>query len=237
MRRYLFSGLLFLTLASLGCQGPKGPAGPTKTTYTALFQYSLSPNSSYLYTYTNWVGYSSPDTSHGGELQVARGPTTFNWRRGLLQFDISNLPRNAHIQGAYLKLFVGSMTIPDPQWKIGLHRMTCVWNETATWHDNGFGTWASCAGVPFSFGITPGDNYNTKPMDTFDLTSSYEMSYVAWNITPSLVQGWLDGSMDNDGLVLVSEGEGTDGPGVINFGGRTGPPESSPTLVVTYTIP
>jgi len=101
-------------------------------------------------------------------------------RRSFLQFDLSILPEDVIIVDAYLKLFHTN----TEDFSISLHQVTEVWEEsTITWNNQP------------DFLSTP-ENTITIPTDMF--------TWLSLDIT-SLLQGWVDGSIDNYGVVLKKD--------------------------------
>jgi hypothetical protein len=203
-------------------------------------QYGISPNSMYKNAYTDYVDAANPTISYGGEILIAvgSGPTTTDWRRGLVLFSLAPVPSNAHITGAYLSAALTDDEIPTgATYTIGLHKVNCPWNEGATWNDTGLAAWGACKTAPDSSPITKGTSYDSAPLDTVSFTpASFATRPYAWNIPATIIQGWLNNPIANQGLLLASEGEGTDAAGSLAFGGRDDGVDG-PILTVNFTIP
>jgi len=78
-------------------------------------------------------------------------------------------------------------------------------------------------------------------MDAVNVTSTQVNSnqvLLAWNITPSLAQVWVNPSNNNYGILISPEPE-TSGTlsGFISFWDNTGNSQQKPKMLVTYTIP
>jgi hypothetical protein len=232
--------LLLVALFLAGCKGSAGPMGPEGSgipSYTAVFQYQVSPSVNYVEVRTTFVNAADPTTpGNDTDLWVGSGPTNADWIRSLLRFDVTSLPTNAEVQGAYLRLWYagGSLSTTDSL-SVGLYEVTCPWDETATWNDRATSfPWGTCVG-PGNEPFTRGQSFEANPMDimTFDDALG---RYLALNLVPAVVQGWVDTPIDNWGVVLASVGEGMAGVDWVNFYSRSFG-DQGPALVVTYTIP
>ncbi|MFC1926726.1 PKD domain-containing protein, partial [Chloroflexota bacterium] len=137
-------------------------------------------------------------------------------QRALLKFDLSSIPQGSTITSAEVgALMVAYWKEPDPApaptIQITSHRVTSGWGEsTVTW--NTAPTVAESYGSDY-VGTTFGDYY--------------------WDVT-SLVQGWLDGTYPNYGLMLKGPETGT-----MDMKGFTSREEAGfePMLFVQYQLP
>jgi hypothetical protein len=97
-----------------------------------------------------------------------------------IKFDLSTVPANARITGAYLGLYQYA-TLGTDNFTIGLYTITGDWDEsTITW--------------------------NLQPISSTDaeITNNINagaITWESWNIG-DLVQSWLDGDITNYGMVL-----------------------------------
>lgn len=164
----------------------------------------------------------SPTTNYGVEPMMEVGydnyPPEIRWRqRALLNFDvISYLPPGTTIHQATLKLYMSGYCDTGPS-LFQVYRLTESWSElTATWNNQ----------PAFAEGY--GSNLIPIGSNTF--------GWYNFNIT-SLVQGWIDGTYSEYGLILRGP-EGAPQCAFRDFrtkggGGYTTPPQ----LVVDYTLP
>ena len=105
--------------------------------------------------------------------------------RGYLQFDVSSMPTDAVIINADLKLYQ-YQTIGTEGFFIGLHQVTESWEENLiTWNNQ--------------------PEYLPSPESTVTITVG-ATAWLSWNIT-SLLQGWVDGSIINYGILLKDTDE------------------------------
>ena len=119
-------------------------------------------------------------------LGVNRAKFSFEsyFLRAYLQFDLSELPANADVVSAVLKLYQ-SDSIDKTGLMIALHRVTEGWEEnTISWNNK--------------------PDYLTSPESTITVPISV-FGWLSWDIT-SLVQGWANGSIANYGVILKDAG-------------------------------
>jgi Tfp pilus assembly protein PilX len=146
--------------------------------------------------------YSSRDYGNH-ELQVSIGfGSTLEY--SLLQFDLSTIPQGARILSARLALYhyVNTGTPVDPG--VDVHRLTRSWVEGT---HGGTGTadgatWGTSDGV--SNWSSAGGDYDTLAVASSAISSATG-DWESWEIG-NLVQGWINGSYPNNGLILKGTG-------------------------------
>jgi len=122
----------------------------------------------------------APSDNYGNYNYLSIGNYAGQISRSFLQFDLSSLPVDVVIVDAYLKLFP---TNPG-DCSISLYQVTEGWEEnTITWNNQP------------EFLTTPEDTL-TIPVIVF--------TWISWDIT-SLLQEWVDGSIDNYGIILKKD--------------------------------
>jgi hypothetical protein len=169
-------------------------------------------------------------TAYPGQLQIGGGNSAAGDEvdRGFLRFDLSSIPATAHITEANIGLcysftyYYTSFHLPAP---IGLYKVTGNWDRsTITW-----GNQPASEGSAVSTTTVPG---------------SEDDSFYYWPAT-ALVQGWLNGSIPNYGIVLKDTDESTY-EGVKIFASTVWDPNyynkqitstQYPKLVITYWDP
>jgi hypothetical protein len=105
--------------------------------------------------------------------------------RGYLQFDVSSIPIEAVIINAELKLYQ-YQTIVLVVFIIGLHQVTESWDENLiTWNNQ--------------------PDYSPSPESTVTITVGAE-TWLSWSVS-SLLEGWLEGSINNHGVLLKDTDE------------------------------
>lgn len=156
-----------------------------------------------------------PDAAAGKATFIMTGGSTCaNWgrytrfhvganassvRRGLVQFDLSQIPTGARVVSATLSLYH-----PDSlrgSGVVDVHRVSQPWAEgTGVNTCTGDGaTWTT----PWS---TAGGSFDPAVVASLAKSAGDAPSWDTWNIT-SLVRGWLSGQYANDGVLLKLDNE------------------------------
>lgn len=131
----------------------------------------------------------SPVQNFGSEVYLFAGSAVADEKyRSYLQFNVSAIPQTAIIVEATLGLYYDGSSASIPT-TIGAYKVIGSWDE-----DN-----IDWAHQPASAG-TPEDTVSVPATDT--------QNYLYWDVT-DLVQGWVDGSISNRGLVVRDTDEGT----------------------------
>jgi RHS repeat-associated protein len=137
----------------------------------------------------------SPDTNYcgvGTNLDV--GTSGSSTSRALLKWDLSGLPASAIVLDANMSLYLQSAANSTPV-VVGAHHVTSAWGQTATWNKrDSVNNWT-----------VPGGDFvaNTAGGNT-PTTIGAAGNWYHWRFT-QLAQGWLNGSIENDGILLKSE--------------------------------
>ena len=141
--------------------------------------------------------------------------------RGLLLFDVSEIPSDATISSVTLSVTVLKSTSTDTH---SLHRLTTSWNGGATWFNSGTTAWIGGA-----FAATADSSATFGFSGVATLPSSAAMVQT--------VQAWVAGTQANNGwlLKLSNESVGRDARRVA--GADYGDPSEVPMLTVNYTAP
>jgi hypothetical protein len=253
--------LNFWTAASVGCvviaSGHPARAAPIVVDIPALQDATLFGASP------------SNNNSSSGPGVFAGADGAGNPKRGLIQFDIpAFVPSNATITSASLSLVLGQVaggagggggdTTPRT---IRLFDVTTPWsggtNGTTGFPGPGFGgtgqgfapnigdvTWnfAKFNTIPWSTPGGGGDFVSTESADT-SVSQNLNTAYV-WGSTAQMVadvQGWLDGTLTNDGWLLKNDDETLSttfrafytSEGAI----EQGVPQFAPELIVSFVTP
>ncbi len=176
-----------------------------------------------------------------GELAIGDGDLfigtnlQFSTRRALLAFDLGSIPSGAVINSATLTLY-GVQGFGD--FTTGAHRVTTDWNEgpsigfgggggipspagatDATWTQTGLGGAWGAAGGDFIGAATDTTNLTFGDVNTFDVTAD--------------VQGFVDGTFDNFGWILISQIEGQT-MNVWKLGGSENAQANFPVLTIDF---
>jgi hypothetical protein len=153
----------------------------------------------------------------GSSIDVGNDGTQTS--RALLVWDLSSIvPSNATVQSATLGLYLQDEANATPL-TVGVHRVTSPWTVSATWNERDTGiAWT-----------VQGGDFAAAPDGSATVGGSSGVP-ATWNLT-ALVQGWADGSIPNDGILL----EGGSGTNVLHFATTSAPQTSQmPYLDVTY---
>jgi hypothetical protein len=142
-------------------------------------------------------------TNHGSSNSLSLGAASSQQVEGLLRFDLGAVPPGAVITSANVNLHV----LLNPGTPVRAHRVTAPWSESQV-------TWASFAGAfaPAVEAILPGTSAPTASL-------------------AGLVQAWVDGSVENDGILLER-----DLTGFTVFASSEYTQSLRPSLDVCYTL-
>jgi hypothetical protein len=128
------------------------------------------------------------DQNYGNCLYSIIGGSTSSFiSRYYLQFDLSGIPSNARVLSADLELYQFTLLLLEPgTFDINIHKVTSNWEEdTITWNLQ-----PTCAvDVEYTNDITDGETGGRY-----------------WNLD-DIVQGWVDGTIVNYGIVLKDSDE------------------------------
>lgn len=136
--------------------------------------------------------------------------------RTYVEFDLSSIPADVRITDADLKLYQYN-TIGSDNFTIGLYRVTSNWDEsTITW--------------------------NLQPTSSTDaeITSNITVGAITWKSwdIDTLLQGWLDGTISNYGMMLKDTDESSDNTIAYFYtSDYTTDSTKCPILEIDYYIP
>ena len=139
-----------------------------------------------------YLDQNSATTNYGSNTALGIDSETNKNLRPLLRFNLS-IDSSAKVDSAKLKLYMYASA--GANISVTVYRLTKNWTEAAaTWNKfNSSTNWA-----------TAGGDY----AESYDLQTLYDAQinqWYIWNIT-GLVQGWINGSYPNYGLILVGSG-------------------------------
>ncbi len=160
---------------------------------SAPTQVTLSPD------VDTYLDEDNPGNNNGSEplLDVGRQtpPTGTGRRRALLSFSVASV--SGTVVSAKLRVWLSVMTVGTypAACPIGLHRVTGAWTGATKW----------------------GDQPGYDPV-AIDVVTVYGSGYYEWDVS-DLVAGWLAGTWDNFGVVLITGDESEGATGTIrSFG-------------------
>jgi hypothetical protein len=142
--------------------------------------------------------------------------------RGLIRFDLSNIPPTAVITSATVTVTVTISKAGATEHIHELHRLLAPWNETsATWDGSGGVTWN---GGDFIEDADASVGFGGAETYMFESTTGLVAT----------VQMWLTDSETNHGWILISQDEAT--PGTARRV-ATRPVANQPVLTIGYSMP
>ena len=128
------------------------------------------------------------------------GSTAGNTRRSVAQFDLSMLPSNISVTGASVNLYIyGKLHATTDVAAIQMYSVTnTAWTDTgANWVSRtASGLWASAGG-----------DYNSTLLSSVTMPNPIVAGYYSWNLPVATVNGWLNGSIQNNGVLFRTQNE------------------------------
>jgi hypothetical protein len=173
------------------------------------FSETLKPGSTGEDTY---IDDGSPSTNFGDQNEIRLSNKTNNKQRGLLRFDLGSIPLQLNLKG------IGSGGVAS----VDVHRATTSWAELqANWNN-------ATSSTPWT---SPGGDWDTMVEDTAVIDAAVP-GPTTWDVT-NLVAAWLDGTYDNDGIVLLGSAD-------VNHADFTtsddSDPSARPQLTIDYLV-
>jgi len=182
-------------------------------TYATLSTITLQPGPEGMDTFVNSL---SPDTNWGSYFMCDVGNTTTAIVRSYIQFDLSSVPENARVVDADLQLYQ-YQTFGTEDFIVDLRKVTSEWQEgTINWNSQ--------------------PTYSTE----VEYSSTITIGAVTWKFCDidDLVQGWLDGTITNFGMVLKDTDESSvNAIAYFYTSDFTIDTTKRPKLVIDYYIP
>lgn len=187
--------------------------GLAKAPTTISFQDGASGYSGTRDTYVNSTAGSQGTASGTATTMIADYDASDANRVAFLKFDLSSVPEGAQVVGAHVQLYIN--TEGDD---LFVHEMYQAWDENSTF--------TSLGGLPAFDGV----DASVDPIQTCYGLSPQTGSF-RLNIPKETVQGWLDGTIPNEGLLFHS------GTNINGFQFRTREHATAadhPKLVIRY---
>jgi RHS repeat-associated protein len=174
-------------------------------------------------------------TNYGASDSFWVGPKTDGITRGLIQFDVRDIPADATITAATMSLWRTGVVL-DADTVIDVHRATRAWTEAtgnATCSADG-ATWTETqGGIAWA---TPGGDFDPTVSAFATLIFGAKQLWIDWSIG-SLVGQWAHGDQPNFGMALTNHDEAL-GPNKMAWfhsDDQSAAPSLRPKLVITYT--
>src|SRR5438094_26807 len=159
----------------------------------------------------------SANTVFCGGIGLNAGYDGTSASRALLQFNLQSIPSTNTVVSAKLLLYLGSAST-STQTSLSVYQLTRTWTTGATWNKyDGTNSWT-----------TPGGDFSGTAAAT---TNGIAAAGVWYNWAPTqLVQGWVNGTIPNNGLILKEPTENV--TNVLSFNSATG--SNPPYLQVVH---
>lgn len=126
------------------------------------------------------VSQAAPTTNFGSSPDLAVGGQSGAAFRSYVRFDVSGVPSGATVNFARLRLYQYHFNPVLGGYRVGAHRVTGTWDDASV-------------------------NWNSAPPDIATPESSKGsvlwVGWLEWDVT-NVVQGWVNGSFSNEGLVV-----------------------------------
>jgi uncharacterized repeat protein (TIGR01451 family) len=162
----------------------------------------------------------NPTTNYASQTYLWTGGLNY-LENSLMQFDLSTVPVGATIDSASLRL--NKIGQYGTMGSVSAHRITAPWLESqATWNNR-------LTGTPWS---TSGGSYNSTAEASLVMGAN---GVYNWSLT-TLAQGWLNGSMANNGVLIRQVNQAVEGGSQFDSREAT-TVANRPRLNVDYTIP
>lgn len=166
----------------------------------------------YIYEASPAVNY---DTS---ERVYVSGDSAGQQLRSYLQFDLSTIPASAVVISAQFGLYYHTQSaLPAISGPAGVYRVTSSWDEATV-----------------SWDVQP--SALATPVDTVTVPASHTDNFLYWDLK-ILAQKWVDGSVTNNGILLMDTDESTFEGWKYFYSSDHGTDNERPKLVIQYYDP
>lgn len=151
-------------------------------------------------------------------------PTISRTRQALVKFDLSSIPSNAIIIGAYLTLYINTEG-KNMYW----HRVLSSWTDASTWNSLTNGIQLDNTDAISAADAYVGVSTASQGIDSY-------VGTIRVNMPVSTVQGWVDGTLTNYGWVGVGGVEAS-GDGLQIDSSKSATTSRRPKLTISYILP
>ncbi|NES27985.1 DNRLRE domain-containing protein [Micromonospora terminaliae] len=165
---------------------------------------------------------------YGAQASFASGGGPGSVTRGLVRFDLGDIPQNAEVSAATLSLWETNAPLSPITTQV--HRVTRPWTEgddkcgSANWTE-------AAAGQSWT---TPGGDYDSTVIAKLDIPRNTANLFREFPVT-GVVQSWVNGTAPNNGLLLRSTDETPTYGNTVWFASDDAPDASQrPALTITY---
>ena len=166
----------------------------------------------------------TPTTNYCSDPNLSVGYDGVNDQRGLVQFDLSALPKDAVILNADFGLTLGGHSTNNTK-HVGVYRVLQPWTNSATWNKyDATHSWAAP-------GAASSTDASSSPAAT--VTTGTGSGFVDWYPT-KLVQDWVSGALPNYGLLIRDVNPNTT-TNELNFNQHTSTSGVTPELDIVWS--
>ncbi len=170
-------------------------AAYTESLVTTIFQNGVSPDSNYAGCEDAWMFTHNPDDNYGTNTWGDGMGYYTGVKRSLIRFDVSDISSQATVSSAVLRLHMSKVeaerTLEAYQVLLPWTRLGTTWNS----YDGGnaWGT-SGCGGS--------GTDRASTSAASLTVPTAAADSWIEISLPASLVQGWVDGTISNNGVLL-----------------------------------
>lgn len=150
-------------------------------------------------------------------------PTVSRTRQAAIKFDLTEIPSNAIITGAYLTIYINT----EGQ-NIYFHKVLVTWADTSTWNSLTGGLALDNTDALTTPDAYIGTNTAAQGIDSY-------LGFLRVNMPLATVQGWVTNSATNFGWTVV--GGLVTGDGVQIDSSESATQARKPKLTISYTLP
>lgn len=166
----------------------------------------------------------SAATSLVADLDFSVYPTISRTRQVLVKFDVSTIPSNATVIGAYLTIYInteGKM--------IALHKLLTPWDGSSTYNSLTNGISLNGVDAVASAEATIGVAASSQGIDGY-------IGFIRINLNVNTVQDWVTNSVNNHGYVIVNSLTDATGDGLQIDSSESTTQARKPKLTISYVV-
>ena len=171
-----------------------------------------------------------PTDTHGGDTYIEVETYLNANERGIIKFDLTDVPSGAQITSATLYLYLYYASSPHLSRTYGAHRVTSDWIESeVSWNNNKSGTsWSSSGGDYIS---------SATSTNTFSLGwPTSNPRFISWDVTDD-VSAFVGGTATNYGWIVKDKTENAAQQYKRFYSKEYSDTTKRPKLEVTYYTP
>ena len=171
----------------------------------------------------SYIDENKPNDKMGDDDQLRLNPETGRSLRILISFDLSAIPGDAFVEEAVLRMY----ELPGGRGgdiEFGIHSLD-------RWFDENEVTWNRYDST--NLWTVPGGDFNSTAYSICTVNNT--IGWHAFDVS-KIVERWIRGDLQNEGMILVPEGAGGDDTKIFQSSDETASPEYNPTLIVNYTL-